>query len=78
MLPIQSIPPTPTPYVSDGSLPELNAPSGWVWEAAPDAVGIWNQANSSGFLTGVQVFAIIVFAMIGLGLFFMVIRQAGE
>lgn len=72
------VPPTPTPHTGGGDLPELSVPESWVWDAAPETVGLWNSANQNGMLTLTQIFLLGVAVMLFIGLLFMVIRRLGN
>lgn len=72
------IPPTPTPFAGNPNLPDLIVPDSWVWDAAPETVGLWNSANRDGFLSLVQVFILAIAVMLFIGLLLMVIRRIGN
>lgn len=74
----QQLPPTPTPFSGSGDMPELSVPEAWLWDSAPEAVGVWNSANQSGMLTMVQFFAIAVMVVLFIGLLLMIIRKIGS
>lgn len=66
---------TPTPMPVSNATPAIDLGLFVGDQMAVDAVGAWNTANQTGFLTTVQV---VIVVLIVLGGFYMIFRQVRE
>ncbi len=71
---ILQVPPTPTPIPVGGDAP-FSIPDQILWPVAPDVVGVWNQANQSGFFVIIQFFVVGILIILCVGILYRAIRQ---